>query len=141
MSYLPRSWALVVQGLTIAMSAFDCTEGHQIHCIIVLENDPDKEAYIRRQLIAAHDAGLSEGVHGGAQVVDEGTGVGVEEVHTKRTQSTGNFGDDEAKEGEGTQVLERTWEGERMRIWEIWGTLARVDPLGIQKMIALWKEL
>ena len=71
-SYLPRSWALVVQGLTVAASAFDCSEGHQIHRIVVLENDPDREAYIRRQLIATHDA-ESEGVQGGARVVEEGT--------------------------------------------------------------------
>ena len=51
----------MVQGLTVAASAFDCSEGHQIHRIVVLENDPDREAYIRRQLIAAHDVG-SEGV-------------------------------------------------------------------------------
>ena len=45
-SYLPRSWALVVQGLTIAANSFDCSDGRQIHCIVVLENDPDREAYI-----------------------------------------------------------------------------------------------
>ena len=45
-SYLPRSRALVVQGLTVATSDFDYSGGHQIRCIIVLENDPDREAYI-----------------------------------------------------------------------------------------------
>ena len=60
-SYLPRSWALMVQGLTVAVSGFDCLEGHQIYRIVVLENDPNRETYIRRQLIVTHDAG-SEGV-------------------------------------------------------------------------------
>ena len=98
-SYLPRNWALVVQGLTVAMSAFDYFEGRQIHRIVVLENDPDREAFIQRQLIATHDGG-SEGVQGGAQIVEEGTGVGVEEVHIGRAQCRGNFDDDEAEEGE-----------------------------------------
>ena len=89
----------MVQGLTVAASAFDCSEGHQIHCIVVLENDLDREAYIRQQLIATHDGG-SEGVQGGTRVVEEGTGVGVEEVHIGRAQSEGNFDDDEAEEGE-----------------------------------------
>ena len=80
-------------------SGFDCSEGHQIHRIVVLENDPDREAYIRRQLTATYDGG-SEGVEGGARVVEEGTGVGVKEVQTRRTQSRGNFDDDEAEEGE-----------------------------------------
>ena len=92
--------ALVVRGLTIATSAFDCSKGHQIHRIVVLENDPDREAYIRRQLTTTLDAGSSEGVKGGARVVEEGTGVDVEEVHTRRTQSGENFDDDEAEEGE-----------------------------------------
>ena len=99
-SYLPSNWALMVQGLTIAMSAFDCSEGHQLHCIFILENDPNREAYIRRQLTTTHDAGSSEGVEGGARVVEEGTRVDVEEVHTRITQSRENFDDDEAKEGE-----------------------------------------
>ena len=98
-SYLPRSWALVVQGLTVAASSFDCSEGHQIHRIVVLENDPDREAYIRRQLTATHDGG-SEGMQGGARVVEEGTGVGVKEVDIGRAQSEGNFDDDEVEEGE-----------------------------------------
>ena len=54
----------MVQGLTVAVSGFDCSEGHPIRRIVVLEDDPDREAYIRRQLIATHDAG-SEGVQGG----------------------------------------------------------------------------
>ena len=89
----------MVQGLTIAVSAFDCSEGHQIHCIVVLENDPDREAFIQRQLTTTHDGG-SEDVQGGARVVEEGTGVGVEEVHTGRAESRGNFDDDEAEDGE-----------------------------------------
>ena len=64
-----------------------------------MENDPDREAYIRRQLTATHDVG-SEDVKGGARVVEEGTGVGVEEVHIRRAQSEGNFDDNEAEEGE-----------------------------------------
>ena len=91
--------ALVVQGLTIATSGFNCSEGHYIRRIVVLENDPDREAYIRRQLIAIHDAS-SEGIQGGARVVEEGTGVGGEDVHIGRTRSEGNFDDDEAEEGE-----------------------------------------
>ena len=59
--YLPCSWTLVVQSLIVAASAFNCLEGHQIHCIVVLENDPDREAFFRRQLTATHDGG-SEGV-------------------------------------------------------------------------------
>ena len=98
-SYLPRNWALVVQGLTVAASAFDYSEGCQIHRIVVLENDPDREAFIRRRLTAIHDGG-SEGVQGRARVVEEGTGVDVEEVHTRRAQSRGNFNDDEAEEDE-----------------------------------------
>ena len=65
----------------------------------MLENDPDREAFIRRQLTATHDGG-SEGVQGGARVVEEGTGVGVEEVHTGRAQYRKNFDDDEAEEDE-----------------------------------------
>ena len=98
-SYLPCSGALVVQGLTIATSAFECSEWHQIHRIVVLENDSNREAYIRRQLTSTHDGG-SEDVEGGARIVEEGTGVGVEEVHTRRTQSKGDFDFDEVEEGE-----------------------------------------
>ena len=98
MSYLPRSWALVVQGLTVASSAFDCLEEHQIHRIVVLENDPDREAYILRQLTATHDK-KSESVKCGTRVVEQGTRVGVKETHIRRAQSEGNF-DDEAEEGE-----------------------------------------
>ena len=45
-SYFHCSWALMVQGLTVVASAFDCSEGHQIRCIVVLESDPNREAYI-----------------------------------------------------------------------------------------------
>ena len=51
----------MVQGLTVAASAFDYSEGCQIYCLVVLENDPNKEAFIRRQLTTTHDGG-SEGV-------------------------------------------------------------------------------
>ena len=131
-SYLPRSWALVVQGFTVAASSFDCSEGRQIHCIVVLENDPDREAYIRRQFIATHDE-RSEGMQGGARVVEEGTGVGVEEVDIGKAQSEGNFDDDEAEEGEEDSGSgEEDSRGGAKEIWEIWGTLARVDLLGIR---------
>ena len=89
----------MVQGLIVAASALDSSKGHQVHRIVVLENDPNREAYIRRQLIAIQDVG-SEDVQGGARVVEEGTGVGVEEVHIRRAQSEGNFDDNEAEEGE-----------------------------------------
>ena len=89
----------MVQGLTVATSAFDCSEGHQIHCIIVLKNDLDREAYIRRQLTITHDR-RSEGIEGGTRVVEEGTGVGVEEAHIGRAQYEGNFDNDEVEEGE-----------------------------------------
>ena len=76
----------------------------------MLEIDTDKEAFIQRQLIATHDGG-SEGIQGGARVVEEGTRVDVEEVHTGRAQSRGNF-DNKAEEDEedsdsGEQDLER----------------------------------
>ena len=98
-SYLPSGWALVVHGLTVAANALDFSEGHQIRRIVVLENDPDIEAYIRRQLTSTHDA-ENECVQGGARVVEEGMGVGVEEIHNRRTPSEGNFDDDEVEEGE-----------------------------------------
>ena len=130
-SYLPSSWALVVQGLTVAASALDSLEGHQVHRIVVLENDPDREAYIRRQLTATHDVG-SEDVQGGARVVEEGTGVGVEEVHIRRAQSEGNFDDNEAEEGEedsssGEEDFGGGAEGDMGDSRD----LATMDPLGI----------
>ena len=88
----------MVQGLTVAVSGFDCSEGHPICRIVVLENDPNREAYIRQQLIATHDAG-SKGIQGGPRA-EEGIGVGVEDVHIGRARSEGNFDDDEAEEGE-----------------------------------------
>ena len=115
-SYLPCSWVLVVQGLTVAASAFDYSEGCHIHCIVVLENDPYREAFIRRQLTAIHDGG-SEGVQGGARVVEEGTGVDVEEVHTGRAQSRGNLTMTRQRRRKRTQIVEsKTWKGERRKI-------------------------
>ena len=130
-SYLPRSGALVVQGLTVAASDFDCSEGHPIRRIVVLENDPDREAYIRRQLIATHDA-ESEGVQDGARVVEEGTRVGVEDVHIGRARLGRISTMTRQTRARRTQVVERrTWEVERRKIWEIRGILATTNPLGI----------
>ena len=52
-------------------------------------------------------------------------------MHTRRTYYGGNFDEMRQRRAGRTQILKRTWKEERRRIWEIWGTLARVDPLGI----------
>ena len=117
--YLPSDWALIVQGLTATVASFNRHPGRRV---VVLESDPDREAYIRDQL-RARESGEEQRASGrpreaGGDIAQEVTRVSMGEGPNI---GEGAVGDDLGQRGELEEVQEEDLEAERTCDGEVEG--------------------